>query len=77
MRQRRNEKRKKIWEECAMRHFRTIAAPLFASVLVFAAGAPVWAANFPDKPVQMTVLFGSTAKTIAQVLADEMSKALG
>jgi tripartite-type tricarboxylate transporter receptor subunit TctC len=60
-----------------MRHFRTIAAPLFASVLVFAAGAPVWAANFPDKPVQMTVLFGSTAKTIAQVLADEMSKALG
>ncbi len=34
-------------------------------------------AEFPDKPVQMTVLFGSTAKTIAQVLSDEMSKALG
>jgi tripartite-type tricarboxylate transporter receptor subunit TctC len=34
-------------------------------------------AEFPDKPVEMTVLFGSTAKTIAQVLADEMGKALG
>jgi tripartite-type tricarboxylate transporter receptor subunit TctC len=34
-------------------------------------------AEYPEKPVEMTVLFGSTAKTIAQVLADEMSKALG
>ena len=34
-------------------------------------------AEFPDKPVQMTVLFGSTAKTIAQVLSDEMCKSLG
>jgi len=34
-------------------------------------------AEFPDKPVEMTVLFGSTAKTIAQVLADQMGKALG
>ncbi len=34
-------------------------------------------AEFPEKPVEMTVLFGSTAKTIAQVLADEMSKSLG
>jgi tripartite-type tricarboxylate transporter receptor subunit TctC len=40
--------------------------------------APVGArAEFPEKPVEMTVLFGSTAQTIAQVLADEMSKALG
>ena len=60
-----------------MRYFKTIAAPLFASALLFAAGAPASAAEFPDKPVQMTVLFGSTAKTIAQVLADEMSKSLG
>ncbi|MGE0563529.1 MAG: Bug family tripartite tricarboxylate transporter substrate binding protein [Pseudolabrys sp.] len=54
--------------------------------LVVAAGAaaaltfaPLGAARaeFPEKPVEMTVLFGSTAKTIAQVLADEMSKALG
>lgn len=34
-------------------------------------------AEFPEKPVEMTVLFGSTAKTIAQVLSNEMSKALG
>ncbi len=34
-------------------------------------------AEYPEKPVEMTVLFGSTAKTIAQVLANEMSKALG
>ena len=34
-------------------------------------------AEYPDKPVEMTVLFGSTAKTIAQVLADEMGKVLG
>lgn len=40
------------------------------------AAAPVWA-QFPEKPVEMTVLFGSTAKTIAQVLSNEMSKALG
>ena len=60
-----------------MRYFKTIAAPLFASALLFSAGAPASAAGFPDKPVQMTVLFGSTAKTIAQVLSDEMSKSLG
>jgi len=34
-------------------------------------------AEYPEKPVEMTVLFGSTAKTIAQVLANEMSKSLG
>ncbi|MBI3433784.1 MAG: tripartite tricarboxylate transporter substrate binding protein [Proteobacteria bacterium] len=41
----------------------------------------VWAvpakAEFPEKPVEMTILFGSTAKTIAQVLSSEMSKHLG
>ncbi len=60
-----------------MNYFKTLAAPLFASALLMTAGAPAQAAEFPNKPVQMTVLFGSTAKTIAQVLADEMSKALG
>ena len=34
-------------------------------------------AEYPEKPVEMTILFGSTAKTIAQVLAQEMSKVLG
>jgi tripartite-type tricarboxylate transporter receptor subunit TctC len=41
--------------------------------------APLGAARaeFPEKPIEMTVLFGSTAKTIAQVLSTEMSKVLG
>ncbi|WP_102224456.1 Bug family tripartite tricarboxylate transporter substrate binding protein [Acidimangrovimonas sediminis] len=34
-------------------------------------------AQFPDKPVEMTVLFGGTANSIAQVLATEMGKSLG
>jgi tripartite-type tricarboxylate transporter receptor subunit TctC len=55
---------------------RLAAAAGTAAALVL---APLGAARaeFPEKPVQMTVLFGSTAKTIAQVLSDEMSKSLG
>ncbi|SIO48453.1 Tripartite-type tricarboxylate transporter, receptor component TctC [Rhodovulum sp. ES.010] len=34
-------------------------------------------AEFPEKPVEMTVLFGGTAQTIGQLLADLMSKELG
>jgi tripartite-type tricarboxylate transporter receptor subunit TctC len=58
------------------RVFRLAAAASAVATLLL---APVGAARaeFPEKPVEMTVLFGSTAKTIAQVLADEMSKALG
>lgn len=52
---------------------------------IFAAGglllAPALAtpalAQYPDKPVEMTVLFGGTANSIAQVLATEMGNALG
>lgn len=33
-------------------------------------------AEFPEKPVEMTILFGSTAQTIGQLLADLMSKNL-
>ena len=56
--------------------FRLAAAAAAVAALLL---APIGAARaeFPEKPVEMTVLFGSTAKTIAQVLADEMSKALG
>ena len=50
------------------------AATIAAGALVAAAPAR---AEFPEKPVEMTVLFGSTAKTIAQVLANEMAKVLG
>lgn len=34
-------------------------------------------AEFPEQPVEMTVLFGGSAQTIAQLLADLMSKELG
>jgi tripartite-type tricarboxylate transporter receptor subunit TctC len=54
---------------------------LSLSAVAIAAGALVASAparaEFPEKPVEMTVLFGSTAKTIAQVLSNEMSKVLG
>ena len=33
-------------------------------------------AEFPEKPVEMTVLFGGTAQTIGQLLADLMSREL-
>lgn len=50
----------------------TVAGALAATL--FATGAQ--AQDFPDKPVEMTVLFGSTAQTIGQLLADLMSKNL-
>lgn len=51
------------------------ATAAVAALLVVPLGAA--RAEFPEKPVEMTVLFGSTAKAIAQVLADQMSKQLG
>jgi len=58
------------------RFVRLTAAATVAAALSL---APVGAARaeFPEKPIEMTVLFGSTAQTIAQVLAGEMSKVLG
>ena len=54
--------------------FRCLAA---ASVMAVAAGTSVAKAeDFPTKPVEMTVLFGGTAQTIGQLLADLMSKNL-
>lgn len=51
---------------------RTIAASALIAVL----SAPV-AAQYPRQAVEMTVLFGGSSATIAQVLADAMSKELG
>lgn len=59
-----------------MKYLNTIAAPLFASLLLTVAAAPA-RAEFPDKPIEMTVLFGGSAQTVGQVLADQMSKKLG
>lgn len=48
-----------------------------AAALAAVGMAPDVRAEYPEKPIEMTVLFGSTAKTIAQLLANEMSKHLG
>lgn len=45
-----------------------------AAVLAFAGPAK---AEYPEKPVEMTVLFGGTANTIAQLLSELMSEELG
>jgi tripartite-type tricarboxylate transporter receptor subunit TctC len=60
-----------------MKYLKALAAPLFASAIAIALGAPAYAQKFPDKPVEMTVLFGGSARTVGQVLANEMSKTLG
>jgi tripartite-type tricarboxylate transporter receptor subunit TctC len=60
-----------------MTKLKIFAAPIFASMLAVAAAMPVTAAGFPEKPVEMTVLFGGSAQTVGQVLADQMSKKLG
>lgn len=52
---------------------RTLAA---AAVLSLVPLATVLAADFPKQPVEMTVLFGGSSATIAQVLADGVSKQL-
>lgn len=42
-----------------------------------APASPVFAAGFPTHSIEMTVLFGGSSATIAQILADSMSKVLG
>lgn len=48
----------------------------FGLALGLALAVPASAQNFPAKSVEMTILFGTTAQTIGQVLADQMSKNL-
>ena len=50
---------------------------LAAAVALGLAFGGARAADFPDKPVEMTVLFGGSAKSIAHVLSDGMKKQLG
>lgn len=54
---------------------RTTAALIGA--LAVAAPFPTAAQSYPSKPIEMTVLFGGSAKTIADLLADGMKKRLG
>jgi tripartite-type tricarboxylate transporter receptor subunit TctC len=48
-----------------------------ATVLGIAPASPALSADFPKQPVEMTVLFGGSSATIAQILAESMSKELG
>jgi tripartite-type tricarboxylate transporter receptor subunit TctC len=48
-----------------------------ATLLSLASSPTVFAADFPKQSVEMTVLFGGSSATIAQVLADGMSKQIG
>ena len=50
----------------------TVAAT--AALMAFSSTAK---AEYPEKPVEMTVLFGGTANTIAQLLSELMSEELG
>lgn len=48
-----------------------------AATAAFVAFSGTAKAEYPEKPVEMTVLFGGTANTIAQLLSELMSEELG
>lgn len=50
---------------------------LVAAAVLGAAPPGAQAADFPKQPVEMTVLFGGSSATIAQLLADAMGRELG
>ena len=57
---------------------RRCCATVIAAVLVaMASPGLAIAQQFPRQPIEMTVLFGGSSATIAQVLADAMSEELG
>ncbi|TPW32937.1 tripartite tricarboxylate transporter substrate binding protein [Pararhizobium mangrovi] len=56
---------------------RWIVGSLAVVWLALGGGQAAGAADFPTKPVEMTVLFGGTANTIAQVLSKLMTDKLG
>ena len=55
--------------------FKSLFAAVATSALM-AISTPAYA-EYPEKPVEMTVLFGGTANTIAQLLSELMSDELG
>jgi len=59
------------------RSCRALVALAAVTVLGFTPLTPARAADFPNQPVEMTVLFGGSSATIAQLLADAMAKELG
>jgi len=57
------------------RRFRVGVTALLSSATICFGGAAQ--AEFPEQPIEMTILFGGTANTIAQLLAELMSDELG
>ncbi|MGB5557893.1 MAG: tripartite tricarboxylate transporter substrate binding protein [Paracoccaceae bacterium] len=57
------------------RRIRNGAVVLLSSALIAFGGAAQ--AEYPEKPIDMTILFGGTANTIAQLLSELMSDELG
>ncbi len=53
---------------------RSILAASVATLMTAGLFAVPAKADFPEKPVEMTILFGGTAKAIGQLLSDLMSK---
>ena len=51
----------------------SLKTALIGAVAATAFGTSASAQDFPKKPVEMTILFGSTAQTIGQLLADLIS----
>jgi len=56
---------------------KSIGIALAAPVALALAIGSAHAADFPKKPVEMTVLFGGSAKNIAHILSEGMKKQLG
>lgn len=61
----------------ALRSSRALVALAVIVGLGLAPSGGPRAAEFPNQPVEMTVLFGGSSATIAQLLADAMAKELG
>jgi len=61
-----------------MRLAKYILTPMVAAAMAATVAIPTASADeYPSQPVEMTVLFGGSAKTIAQILSDMMAKELG
>ncbi len=57
-----------------MRSFKRTIATIAAVAALATTASTVARAEYPEKPVEMTILFGGTSKAIGQLLADQMSK---
>ena len=54
-----------------------VTAVATAALLCLSPVSTAFSADFPKQPVEMTVLFGGSSATIAQILSDAVSKHLG